>query len=152
MSKVRTGCLLVIGLLVVVVSLQAAEPSRDLATLSRLSGQLVYVQDRSGRETLARVLRSNDSDPVVTVAGIEQAIPVDRIAKVLMSGDSRRNVAWWGGGLGFLSGVLSTQGLSCSDCPGRATAQVLFSTGAGLAIGSWIDARHVGRTEVYRAP
>jgi hypothetical protein len=151
-SIVRTEGVLAIGILAGVASLHAAEPGRDLATLSRLSGQLVYVQDRSGQETLARVLRSNDSELVVTVAGIEHVITVGRIAKVFIRGDSLRNGAWWGGGLGFVNGVLSTQGLSCSDCAGRATAQVLLSTGVGLAIGVWIDARHAGRTEVYRHP
>ena len=144
--------MLAIVFMFAVANLLAAESSRDLATLPRLSGQLVSVQDRSGQETLARVLRSNDRELVVTVAGIEQAIAVDRIARVFIRGDSLRNGAWWGGGLGFSNGVLSTQGLACSGCPGEETALVLMSTGIGLAIGIWIDARHVGRTEVYRAP
>ena len=135
-----------------VARVQAAEPSEDLAALSRLSGQLVYVQDRSGQETLVRVVRSTVRELIATVAGNEQVFPADRVAKVLIRGDSLKNGAWWGAGLGFLNGVLSTQGLPCPDCPGRANSQVLMSTGFGVAIGTWIDARHVGRTEIYRAP
>jgi hypothetical protein len=149
---IRTLGIATIWLLTIAAQARAAEPARNLGALGTLVGQLVYVQNGNGQETLARVVRSSDEEIVVTVAGTEQAIPARLISKIFVRGDSLQNGVWWGGALGFRNGVLSTQGSPCSKCPGRETAQVLMSTGLGIAIGTWIDAKHVGRTEVYRGP
>jgi hypothetical protein len=117
--------------------------------LNQFSGQLIYVEDRAFRETLARLVAASDGELIVLVGGVEARLPVGGIRRVSVRGDSLRNGAWLGALAGIVPGIFGCQGAS-SDC--SVAGMLVVAVGAYSALGAWIDSRRVGRTVVYEAP
>jgi hypothetical protein len=123
-----------------------AAPTDDLRDLERFEGQLIYVQLVSAEEILARLVTADDAVLVVTVGGTRRDIASSRIHQVSIRGDRLRNGIQIGAGIGAAWGILGTQG-----GVGHPTVGVALMTALGAAVGAWVDARHVGRTVVYRS-
>jgi hypothetical protein len=123
-----------------------AASTDDLRDLERFEGQLIYVQLVSAEEVLARLVTADDTVLVVTVGGTRRDIASSRIHQVSIRGDRLRNGIQIGAGIGAVWGILGTQG-----GVGHPTVGVALMTALGAAVGAWVDARHVGRTVVYRS-
>ena len=121
-----------------------------LSSVVRYAGRLVWVEDRTGSQLLARVVSATNTELTFTLGGVPRTIPVTDIVRISLEGDSVTSGAVIGGAMGIPAGVLSCQGSVTEDCSvlGRA---VLGAVVWG-AIGAWIDSRHHGRTIIYRAP
>lgn len=129
---------------------QRAQPARNLAALSGLSGETIYIEDRNGRETAARCLAANDREILISVGGVERRVGVADIRRITVGGDSLTNGALIGGAIGIPWGIMGCQGHRTSNCP------LAVYAGLGVAIfggvGAWIDSRRDSRKVVYLAP
>ena len=121
-----------------------------LSSVTRYAGRLVWVQDRTGSQLLARVVSATNAELTVTLGGVARTFAVPDIVRVSLDGDSLTNGMIIGGAIGVPAGAFSCQGSVTEDCNflGRALlGAVIYG-----AIGAWIDSRHHGRTVIYRAP
>ena len=123
--------------------------SRGLSAVAPYAGRLVWVRDRTGSELLARVVSATDSELGVTVGGVGRTIPVTGIARVSIDGDSITDGMLIGAAIGVPWGVLACQGARTRCATGT---NVLAGIAISGALGAWLDARHHGRTVLYRAP
>jgi hypothetical protein len=131
-------------------SLSIASGQRiGLSSVARYAGRLVWVQDRTGNQLLARVVSATNADLIVTLGGLPRTFPVTDVARISLEGDSLTSGATIGGAIGFPIGVLSCQGSSSEDC--NTLGRAAFGAALYGAIGAWIDSRHHGRTVIYRA-
>ena len=121
-----------------------------LSSVARYAGRLVWVQDRTDSQLLARVISATNTELTLTLGGVPRTLPVTDIVRISLEGDSLTSGALIGGAIGIPAGVLSCQGSVTEDC------NVLGRAALGAAIwgtiGAWIDSRHHGRTVIYRAP
>lgn len=129
----------------------AGQPQTSLASMTRLKGQLAYLLDTGGRETLVRVIDASDAELVATVGGVETRFPASQIRRIAIFGrDSVKNGVLIGAGVGFIWGGLA----AAADDTQRYPPFVGALIGAGFigVIGGWIDMRRDGRTTVYQSP
>ena len=124
--------------------------SPGLSSVARYAGRLVWVQDRTGSQLLARVVNATNAELTMTLGGVPRTLAVTDIVRISLDGDSLTNGAIIGGVIGLPAGAFSCQGSVTEDCNflGRAIlGAVIYG-----AIGAWIDSRHHGRTVIYRSP
>lgn len=142
----------IVGAVVVWLSAPVrAQGQNDLEGLNRFSGEAVFVQDKVGRETLARVVVASAADLTVLIGGVETRIPASDVRLVSRpGGDSLKNGALIGGGIGFAWGAFAS--LLDDNQTYPVVAGGLIGAGVVAAIGAWIDHRHKGREVVYKAP
>lgn len=81
--------------------------------------------------------------------GERRTVPLDMVTAVWRRGDRLRNGALIGGVVGLAGGLLGQSG--CTGCGRERAVGVLVGVPFWAGIGAWIDARHTGRTLVYRA-
>lgn len=120
-----------------------------LSSVARYAGRLVWVQDRTGSELLARIVSATNVELIVTLGGAPRTLQVTDIVRISLDGDSLTSGAIIGGAIGFPVGVLSCQGSVTENC--NFPARALFGAAIYGAIGAWIDSRHHGRTVIYRS-
>ncbi|NOT43059.1 MAG: hypothetical protein HOP14_00465 [Acidobacteria bacterium] len=150
--RVRGLCLLVC---LVLAGGGAVQAQRDapLQALAPYTGQVLTLRTRAGHDVLIRLVRAEPDRLVVTVGGLERTFGVAEIAAVSAVGDSVRNGALIGAALGAVGLVFSRGEPPCPrGCPGRRAVGAGVAVGASAAIGAWVDARHRGRTVLYRSP
>ena len=128
----------------------ASGQSIGLWSVARHAGRLVWLQNRTGGQLLARVVSATNAELTVTVGGVPRTFPVTEIARISLEGDSLTSGAIIGGAIGIPIGVLSCQGSNSEDC--NTLGRAAFGAALYGAIGAWIDSRHHGRTVIYRAP
>ena len=121
-----------------------------LSSVARHAGRLVWVQDRTGSQLLARVVSATNTELILTLGGVPRTLPVADIVRVSLEGDSLTSGAVIGGASGIPAGVLSCQGSVTEDC--NVLGRAVLGAAIWGAIGVWIDSRHHGRTVIYRAP
>jgi hypothetical protein len=136
---------------VAVVPAAAQGPPPDLASLAALASPAVYVEDTGGVERFGQLVRVDPDALVLLVNGAQVRIPATGIARVRTRGDSLRNGALIGAGIGATLGVYSARFL-CDGCVGQQVAFTIYSTAIYAAIGTAFDALHTGRRTVYRRP
>jgi hypothetical protein len=121
-----------------------------LSSVARYAGRVVGVEDRSGRQLLARVVSATATELMLTLGGVPRTVPVTDIVRISLEGDSLTSGAIIGGAIGIPVGVLSCQGSVTEDC--NVVGRAVLGAAVWGAIGAWIDSRHHGRTDIYRAP
>ena len=121
-----------------------------LSSVGRYAGRLVWVEDGTGSQLLARVVSATPAELILTLGGVPRTLPVTDIVRISLEGDSPTSGAIIGGAIGIPAGVLSCQGSVTEDC--NVVARAVFGAAVWGAIGAWIDSRHHGRTDIYRAP
>ena len=120
-----------------------------LSSVGRYAGRLVWVQDRTGSQLLARVISATNTELTLTLGGVPRTLPVTDIVRISLEGDSLMSGALIGGAIGIPAGVFSCQGAVTEDC--NALGRAALGAAIWGAIGAWIDSRHHGRTVIYRA-
>ncbi len=120
-----------------------------LSSVARYAGRLVWVQDRTGSQLLARVVSATNTELILTLGGVPRTLPVTDVVRISLEGDSLTSGAIIGGAIGVPAGVLSCQGSGTEDC--NVLGRAGFGAAIWGAIGAWIDSRHYGRTVIYRA-
>jgi hypothetical protein len=121
-----------------------------LSSVARYAGRLVWVQDRTGSQLLARVVSATNAELTVTLGGVPRTFAVPDIIRISLDGDSLTNGTIIGAAIGVPAGAFSCQGSVTEECNFLWRA-VLGAVIYG-AIGAWIDSRHHGRTVIYRSP
>ena len=121
-----------------------------LSSVARYAGRLVWVQDRTGSQLLARVVSATTTELILTFGGVPRTLPVTDIVRISLEGDSVTSGAIIGAAMGIPAGVLSCQGSITEDC--NVLGRAVFGAAVWGAIGAWIDSRHHGRTVIYRSP
>jgi hypothetical protein len=124
----------------------------DRSLLMKYVGEPAHVVEWNGREYLVRIAGYTDSGLEVLEAATPRTIAWTDVRQVFVSGDPIHDGAGKGAAVGVGLGILSTQGSSCSDCPGQHLLMVAASMAFYGAIGAWIDHKSVGKTIIYRAP
>jgi hypothetical protein len=124
--------------------------------LSGLGLTTIHVIDSRGLETTGVIRRhDNDSLVIMMAGGEDRVFRSDQVTRVERRGDSLKNGALIGAGVGALP-ALSLLG-ACSDevlstCESDMALIVAISAGVYGLLGAGIDAMIVGRTTVYRGP
>ena len=118
------------------------------------SGDTVYVIDVNGREATGVFQKISDSSIDVLVNGQSLQIRQSDVRQVARRGDSLKNGALWGAGLGAIGAAGQSTGCShyaSGHCPSAGSRALWISYRALVygAIGAGIDALHTGRTTVY---
>lgn len=118
--------------------------------------QTVYVTDRDGRQTEGQLVGFDPDSVLVVVNGAEERFARERVARIDRRGDSLRNGALIGAGLGVTFGLLAALGSDCPEdfggsCPGTRATYFALSTIAYTGLGAGIDGLIVGRTRVFDA-
>jgi hypothetical protein len=140
----------------------AGEPARSMAALeeSVQPGTEVDVVDRQGRMVRGEFVRADGEGILVTLYGSAEGrrVPAGDVMNVTRAGDSMKNGALIGAGVGAFSTLL----VFADDSSGAAdplctTTRCKVSTGVMMTamyagIGALIDRAIKGRTVVYRAP
>jgi hypothetical protein len=121
-----------------------------LSSVARYASRLVWVQDRTGSQLLARVVSATNTELILTLGGVPRTLPAADIVRISLEGDSLTSGAIIGGAIGIPAGVLSCQGSVTEDC--NVLGRAVLGAAVWGAIGAWIDSRHHGRTVIYRAP
>ncbi len=112
----------------------------------------VYVMDVAGRETIGKIVRWSPSEIVLQAGPATKTFAMGDVARVDLRGDSLKNGAWIGAGVGAVLGVLVGGFGDCTDCgAGTGVAIALTSIGFYTAVGTAIDAMIAGRTPLWRA-
>jgi hypothetical protein len=140
---------LIAGLLASPMSIAWAQ-NVGLSSVARYAGRLVWVQDLTGSQLLARVVSATNNELILTLGGVPRNVPAADIVRISLEGDSLRSGAIVGGAMGIPAGVLSCQGSVTEDC--NVLGRAVLGAAVWGAIGAWIDSRHHGRTIIYRAP
>ena len=149
-----------VTVLAALLSMPEAARAQDVAGswpgLNVAALETVYVTDRDGRETEGRLVGFDPDSVILFVDGAEERFLRERVARVDRRGDSLRNGALIGAGLGVTFGLLSALGSDCPEdfggsCPGVRATYFVLSTVAYTGLGAGIDALIVGRTRVFDA-
>jgi hypothetical protein len=152
--KFTTG-LVLLALVAVTVPAGAQSPEPVPA---RMTGMFpVYVMDTTGGEEEGSLVSLTDSLIVLQQKDATRTIDLAGVSRVYRKGDSLKNGALIGAGVGLVFGVMLG---GFSDCPGaRASGPCTGARIAGgvgvaavyAAIGTAIDALIPGRTLIWRA-
>jgi hypothetical protein len=118
--------------------------------------ETVYVTERDGRQTEGRLVGFAPDSVIVFVDGAEQRFARERVTRIERRGDSLRNGALIGAGLGVTFGLLAALGSDCPEdfggsCPGVRATYFALSTVAYTGLGAGIDGLIVRRTRVFEA-
>jgi hypothetical protein len=117
----------------------------------------VYVTERDGSQTEGKLVGFNADSVVLMVDGSERRIEAARVSRIDRRGDSLRNGALIGLGVGVLMGLFTSGFSDCpgdnrsGNCPGTRAAIFAVSSGFYSAVGAGIDALVKGRTRLYDA-
>lgn len=157
-SKMRHLALLVVALLVVSPDRVCAQEAVDRwSQMNATAGATVHVLLDEGTEVSGRLLRLDPASLVLLVEGSEHRFEQAHVRRVVRRGDSLRNGALIGAGVGAVIGLFATRLADCpapdrgGPCPGTRAAGFALAVGAYSAIGVGIDAIVVGRTTVYES-
>lgn len=120
----------------------------------------VYVLDDAGSETPGKLLRIDPDALVILVGGAERRFDLAHVVQVRRRGDSLKNGALIGAGVGAALGLSVGFMQDCVDQQGNITrcgggtrlGAAAFAGGIYAAIGAGIDALIQGRTTIYEAP
>jgi hypothetical protein len=142
------------GLVVFTLAAAAAPASAQSADFSSVQPKglpTVYVMDRQGQETKGKIVSWTDSAVVLRVDdGATRTFKAGEAVRIDLRGDSLKNGALIGAGLGLAVGLMT--GAACSDCGGSFTVTMTLATaGIYAAIGTGIDALIPGRTPFWNA-
>ena len=142
-----------------VLTAAAAAAQTVTPELAGLAGRhaVVYVLDADGQEFSGRLLRIDAESLTIRTRTADLPFALRNVRTIHRRGDSLRNGAIVGAGLGALFG---TVGAASSDCGGfmepsrrcngaESLSIVAVSIGVYAAIGVGIDALRHGRTRVY---
>lgn len=112
---------------------------------------VVYVTEASGKETKGRIVNWTGSTIVLQTETTTKSFAEGEAIRVDLRGDSLKNGALIGAGVGVFFGTLSSAIGDCEGCHGAQVAFVLAGIGVYAAIGTAIDALIPGRTPLWRA-
>lgn len=141
-------------LLLLAPSPAAAQPvAATFADLRVAPGSSVVVTDREGHETAGRVASLSGATLSLIIEGREQAFAEADTFRISRDGDSLKNGAVWGLGVGAVMGILAVN--TCEpNCRGGAGAggAVAMLDGGGLALGVLIDRLVSGHAPLFQSP
>jgi hypothetical protein len=134
----------------------ASAQSTDFSGIQLKGFPSLYVIERSGQETRGKLISWSNAALVLRVDDAERTFNLGDVARVDLRGDSVKNGALIGAGVGLGMGVLMGGFADCprnqtDGCPGSRAALVLVSTAVYAAIGAGIDALIPGRTPLWRS-
>ena len=146
--------LLCTGLVVFALATAAAPASAQSADFFGVQPKglpTVYVMDRQGQETKGKIVSWTDSAVVLRVDnGATHTFKTGEAVRIDLRGDSLKNGALTGAGVGLAIGMMMSAG--CSECGGGFTVRMTLATaGIYAAIGTGIDALITGRTPFWNA-
>jgi len=124
--------------------------------LSGLGLNTVYVFDDQGIETVGVVRQATTDSLVISIGGGQDRVfRAGQVRRIDRRGDSVKNGALIGGGVGLMVGVLMLS--TCSEyvvegCGETVAAYTAIGTLFYGLLGAGIDALIVGRSTVYRGP
>ena len=142
------------GLVVFSLATAAAPASAQSADFSGVQPKglpTVYVMDHQGQETKGKILSWTNSAVVLRVDdGSTRTFKAGEAVRIDLRGDSLKNGALTGAGLGLAIGLMMSVG--CSECGSGFTVPMTLATaGIYAAIGTGIDALITGRTPFWNA-
>jgi hypothetical protein len=116
----------------------------------------VYVMDRQGQETKGKVVSWTDSAIVLRIdAGRTRTFQAGEAVRIDLRGDSLKNGALIGAGVGLGIGLLTSGIADCPEsgggCAGFRVSFAIVSSAIYAAIGTAIDALIPGRTPLWNA-
>lgn len=142
----------------VVMVVACAGPARAQATFGNVQPgglPVVFVTDRAGHEMQGKLVQFTETSLTLAVDGSQRTFGVDDVSLVERRGDSLKNGALTGLGVGLGLGALS---IGLSDCPGgdhscpaARVGWLALNTAIYTAIGTAIDAAVTGRTRIWPA-
>ena len=118
---------------------------------------VVYVTERTGRETAGRLVSLTESALVVNVSGADQTFNPADVVRIERRGDSLKNGAIIGAAFGLITGAMLNEcagggsGPRGEGCPGARIGLALGGAAIWAAIGAGIDALIPGRTRIWPA-
>ena len=110
---------------------------------------IVYVTDALGSETKGKLLSWVGSETVLQTGDGSRTYKPGEAVRVDLRGDSLKNGALIGLGVGSAMGALA--GAACLDCGGARAAILLTVAGVYTFVGIGIDALVPGRTPLWNA-
>ena len=148
---------LVCAAIAVLVSCFAGRASAQTFSNVQVEGlPTVYVTDRTGQETVGKLVTLTESAIVVRLKdNTTRTFRPDETTLVERRGDSLKNGtiigAIFGGVMGTLTGGMGDcpDARNRSHCPGTHVAVAFLATGIWAAIGAGIDAAIPGRTRIW---
>jgi hypothetical protein len=132
----------IIPILVVLAALMLPLPA---------GAQTVYVTEASGKETKGRIVNWTGSTIVLQTGTTTRSFAEGEAIRVDLKGDSLKNGALIGAGVGAVMGGLGSSFGDCEGCGGVRVTIVLVSIAFYSAIGTALDALIPGRTPLWRA-
>ena len=145
------------ALLLIPATARAQESLGGWRGLNLSSLTTIYVTDDGGRRTEGKLLRFEPESLVMLVEGAEQRFDAAHVRRIDRRGDSLKNGALIGAGIGVVLGLVTAGIADCigddpgGGCAGGRVALFAVSTGIYAAIGTGVDALIVGRTRVFDA-
>ncbi|MCM3881706.1 MAG: hypothetical protein ND807_16480 [Vicinamibacterales bacterium] len=139
-----------VGLAMLMLPLSAAAQTGDLPKVKGFP--TLYVTDATGRETEGKLVSWMGSTLVLQTGTTTRTFAAGEVVRVDLKGDSLKNGALIGAGVGVAMAVLA--GLSvgdCDDCAGTSVAIALTVIPIYTAIGVGFDALFHGRTPLWLA-
>lgn len=139
-------------------ALHAQGAIHDWSRLDASGHPIVHVQSDTGSEVTGTLLKVERDSIVLRVSGVERSFNRAQIKRIDRRGDSLKNGALTGAGVGALLGLLAALISDCpgadarGPCPGARVAGFAVSVGAYAAVGVGIDALVAGRTLIYAPP
>jgi hypothetical protein len=112
---------------------------------------VVYVTEASGRETKGRIVGWTGSSIVLQTGTTTKSFAEGEAIRIDLKGDSLKNGALIGAGVGVFLGAITGAIGDCEGCHGEQVGFVLVVIGVYAAIGAGIDALIPGRTPLWRA-
>lgn len=112
---------------------------------------VVFVTEASGKETKGRIVSWTGSTIVLQTGTTTRSFAEGEAIRVDLKGDSLKNGALIGAGVGVFFGALSATIGDCEGCHGEQVGFALAGIGVYAAIGAGIDALIPGRTPLWRA-
>ena len=113
--------------------------------------QTVYVTEASGKETMGRIVSWTGSSIVLQTDMTTKSFAEGEAIRVDLKGDSLKNGALIGAGVGAVMGGLLSGFGDCAGCGGARVTFLLVGIGVYSAIGTALDALIPGRTPLWRA-
>lgn len=105
----------------------------------------VFVLSSAGDEIRGHLLKLGPDSATLLVQGARRELSLDSILRIETEGDSIKNGAFIGAGIGVVAGLLSA-----ADVGGARIPFALFSAAVWGLMGAGVDALIPGRTVIYR--
>lgn len=115
------------------------------------AGDTVSVRDSTGTETTGAIKSLSSSSLVLMTLGTQRELREADVATILQRrGDSLKNGALWGFGVGLAVGAVALAAM-CYDGPCNASLALVvpYCGGLGTSIGVGVDAMITGRHVIY---